>query len=296
MALSNLWRNKILSVATIFVMASIIFIFNIILSINVITSNAVTNLTQKIDIVLYIKDSTPANKTAQIINTVKQFDGVKEVTLTTKEQALADLKSRHPEMTVAFEKYELGNPLPASINIKTLSPDFHKSISEKLKTPELTPYLSEIISDNTPASTDQIISSVTKNLYKVSDFAKQIILWLIITFLAGGTLVIINALHITIFSRRKEISIMKLVGASPWLIRLPFIAESMIYALLAIALSSTMFYLLINSVGQSGLETYIGNQNLMKIFFTEVLIALILSGLSAIIAVQKYIHLEKSDS
>ena len=58
LSLQNIWRNKFLSLATIFVIGTIIFIFNVILAVNFIAKEAISDLSEKIDVVVYLKEST----------------------------------------------------------------------------------------------------------------------------------------------------------------------------------------------------------------------------------------------
>jgi len=180
-AVSNIWRNKVLSLATIFVIAIIVFIFNIILSVNFIAKDALSNLNKKVDLVLYLKDTTDTPQTQNIMSTIKGLEGVENITYTTKAQALEQLKKIHPELSTSFEKYNLGNPLPASFSITTTDPKYHESITTFLSQQQYSAYLSNVTSTNDTT----IIKSVSKNLIKVSDFTRQVIFWLIMTFVIG---------------------------------------------------------------------------------------------------------------
>lgn len=290
MSLQNIWRNKVLSLATVFVIGTIVFTFNIILAINFITQDAVNQLNQKVDIVVYVKESTRYEQALQIKSELEQQEGVLAVDYTSKDQALAELKTLHPDLTLAFEQYDLGNPLPASLNITTVHPQYHAQIAQFLNQDKYLAYLSDVITDDSQSS--PIISSVSANLSKVTDFARQIILWLIVTFVIGGTLIILNALHITIFSRKKEIEVMKLVGASNWFVRLPFIIESVIYAVLAVIGSFVMMSFFsgsLEAVEFSLLET-LNKQNTTSLFFIELIAAILLSVLSSFIAIHQYLR------
>ncbi len=277
----NLWRNKVLSLTTIFVTATILFIFNIILAVNFIAQDALNDLNKKIDVIVYIKESSEYPQIQKIIGDLEKIDGVEEVIYTSKKEALAKLKTNHPDISLAFEKYELGNPLPASLNIKTISPEYHQLIGNFLAQDKYQAYLSNT-STNGQDSNNAIISSVSKNLIEVNDFTQKVIFWLIITFILGGTLIIINALQITIFSRKKEINIMKLVGASHWFIRLPFILEAVIYGISAVVLSFIMLSMLSQNINIQGI-------NLFAIFLIESLITILLGISSSIIAIHQYL-------
>ena len=291
LSLKNIWRNKILSVATVFVMGTILFIFNIILAINFITNDALEDLNQKIDITVYLKESTDYGKALDIIEELESAEEITEVNYTSKEDALLQIKTTHPNISLAFEKYSLGNPLPASLNIVTVHPKYHPAVADYLKQTKFQTYFSSIITENTNDA-NGILTSVSENLINLNKFTNQIIFWLIMTFVVGGTLIILNALQMTIFTRKKEISIMKLVGAPYSFIRMPFIIESIIYGLLAVILSFLMLKILASNLDIEGstIAHYYSNINHVTIFVIELILTVSLSVISSIIAIHDYLQ------
>ncbi|MBI2634809.1 FtsX-like permease family protein [Candidatus Peregrinibacteria bacterium] len=282
LSLQNIWRNKLLSLATIFVIGAIIFIFNIILAINTTTQTAISNLSKKVDLIVYLKEDTEYIDIENLAATIKTLEGVAELTFTSKNEALESIKLTHPNISTAFEKYNLKNPLPASINIKTTHPRYHSTITDFLNQKRFQTMIAAISS----SSDNAIIASVSGNLIKTTAFTEQIIFWLVLTFVIGGTLIILNALQITIFTRKKEIGIMKLVGAPHWFIRGPFITESIIYSILATALS---FFILISVSKNLPLNL---NFEFAPIFLGETIITIILGIISSLIATHEYLHKE----
>ncbi len=282
LSLHNIWRNKILSLATIFVIGTILFIFNVILTVNLIAKESLADLNKKVDIVVYLKESTTNEQSQTLIKEFKAIEGVENATLTTKEDALNQLKTTHPDISLAFEKYKLGNPLPASINIVTTEPKYHQSIRDFISQEKYQIYLSNVVSDNQNKN-DSILQSVSNNLIKVTNFANQLIFWIILTFIIGGTLIILNAIHITIFNRKKEITVMKLVGAPFWFIKIPFILESILYGGIAVLLSFIMLLIFITQIE-------IENSKLLLFFSIELLITIVLSALSSVTAVHEYLQ------
>lgn len=282
LSLHNIWRNKILSLATIFVIGTILFIFNVILTVNLIAKESLADLNKKVDIVVYLKESTTNEQSQTLIKEFKAIEGVENATLTTKEDALNQLKTTHPDISLAFEKYKLGNPLPASINIVTTEPKYHQPIRDFLSQEKYQIYLSNVVSDNQNKN-DSILQSVSNNLIKVTNFANQLIFWIILTFIIGGTLIILNAIHITIFNRKKEITVMKLVGAPFWFIKIPFIIESVLYGGIAVLLSFIMLLIFITQIE-------IENSKLLLFFSVELLITIVLSALSSVTAVHEYLQ------
>jgi len=297
LSLSNIWRNKFLSIATIFVVATIIFIFNVILAVDFIAKDAVNNLNQKIDIIVYLKESTTPSQTKELINELQTLPEITNIKHLTKEDALKQMQATHPDLSMAFEKYELGNPLPASLNISTNSPENHGKINQLIKQEKYQTLVSNIVS-NEDSTNNAIMASVFKNLVKVTNFTNQLTFWLIFTFVIGGSLIILNAIHITIFNRKKEIQIMKLVGASHWFIRSPFIFESIIYGTLAIILSVIMLIGITKNIDieKNTLFNLYSLGELSLIILAEFIATILISVLSSSLAVHEYLHDEKRDS
>lgn len=284
----NIWRNKILSLATIFVMAIILFMFNIILSINFLAETALESLSEKIDIVVYLKESASENDILKLTNDLEKLEGINSVIYTTKEKALEDLQKSHPDLTLAFEKYGLGNPLPQSISITTQHPKYYNEIKKYLQQEKFSNILSQ--SEQKEEDTN-ILNTVSQNLNSLSIFARQILFWIIITFLIGGILIMINALQITIFSRKKEIEVMKMVGASHNFIKLPFIIESIIYGTTAVISCFIMLFILSQNpaIKESGILHLYPSINIYAIIGAELAGTLFLSMISASLSVREHI-------
>lgn len=292
LGLINIWRNKVLSLATIFVIATIVFIFNIILAVNFIAQNAILDLNKKVDITIYLKESTGTEQVEYLTKQIATLEGVENINYTSKQDALKQIKTTHPDLSLAFEKYNLGNPLPASLNITTSHPKYHQAIADFLNQDEYLVYLSNVVTADSENG-NTIISSVSKNLLELTNFTHQVIFWLILIFILGGVLVILNALQITIFNRKKEISVMKLVGASRLFIRAPFVIESVIYGLLAVLLSFIMLLILSQNIQieETSLWHYYSGIDFYIIFLVELFASIFLSIISSSLAIHE--HLQK---
>jgi len=273
-------------------MGIIIFIFNIILAINFITETSIQSLSEKVDLTLYLKDNVTNTQVEKIIGETKLLNGVVNVEYTSKEEALRKIKASYPNIYESFEKYDLKNPLPASISIRTKSPDYHQSIEDFFKGSNLSTHITNI--SNNEQNSDQeksIISSVAKNLKKITDISHQIIFWLIIIFITGGTLIMFNTIQMTIHDRRKEINIMRLVGAKISFIHLPFIIEAIIYAIAAVLFNIILLSILSNQISIDGisLQAFSKNLNLSSLLIFELIITIILAICSSTLAVHNYL-------
>lgn len=291
LAVDNITRNKILSIATVFVIATIIFIFNIIIAVNFIAKDALNDLNKKLDITVYLKDTTTTNDVEKITSELQTLEGVENVKYISKDEALEQVKKTNPNLTLSFEKYKLDNPLPASLSIATKDPTYQQPVRDQLLAPKYQTYFTNI-AENKDASGEKILSSVSQNLINVSNFTYQIVFWMVITFVVGGTLIILNAIQMTVHTRKKEIGIMKLVGAPYYFIRLPFILESIIYALLSAILSFIMLFILSQkiSVDSTNLITQFNSIEFYKIFLAELLGTVVIAVLSSLMATDKYLQ------
>jgi cell division transport system permease protein len=290
LGLVNLWRNRLLSLATILVMAIMICIFNSILAVNFITRQALTTLNEKVDIVFYLKEGTDFNTASLISSKIKEIPGVKNVEYISKDQALAIVSKTYPQTTDFLLKFNIRNPLPASLSVSTAGPENQRDVYLYLSK---SPYAQYIDARNQENRTDdqKIIASTADNLIAINNFVKQLIFWIVFIFIIGGALIVINAIQLTIFTRRNEIFIMRLVGATPNFIRLPFLTEGICYAVISVILS----FLLLYGAGQAlhfeniQILKELGQLNLTNVFLFEVLLCALLALISSLATVEKYI-------
>ncbi|MFA6436157.1 MAG: permease-like cell division protein FtsX, partial [Candidatus Gracilibacteria bacterium] len=234
LALDNLFRNKFLTFGTVLVMALILFIFNIIFSVNSLAQNAIQDLKAKVDLILYLEDNADSLRVNQLVKDLDTFPETTTVTYTSKEQALQDFLEKYSEEMNPFSTYDLENPLPASIQIITQSPEDHETILTYLAQEG---YNDLLLDTESRAENAQIVD----NLLKVTDFSQKILLGIVIAFILGSTLIIANVIQVTIFHRKREIKIMRLVGAGINFIRSPFMIEGAIYGMSSVVLSFGFF-------------------------------------------------------
>ncbi len=288
---ANFWRNKFLSIATIIVMAVILFIFNIIITIQFVANQALQTLSQRVDVVVYLRDDVNSSEVAQLINNLQTVKGVSKVKYTSKEEALEIVSKTHPKTAELLKKFNLTNPLPPSISIVTQKPEDQTYVQAFLSKSEYKDFVQNFTSE-AGSTQGQILSSVTQNLNALSQFVRQIVFWMIFVFVLGGTLIIANAIQLTIYMRRQEISIMKLVGATPAFLRIPFIFEAALYGICSVVLSFTILAFLGSQIQleESGLWTLGSHMPFENIFMGELGITLVLAIITSWTAVRQHIQ------
>ncbi|MGI8973818.1 MAG: permease-like cell division protein FtsX [Gaiella sp.] len=150
---------------------------------------------------------------------------IKDYTFISKVEALAQMRKRYPELV----KNLPSNPLPASYELTPARAEDVKAIAARLRQQSFAGV--ERVKDGQQTS---------KRILQVARVIEGIFLVAVVVLLAASVLLIANTIRLSIFSRRREIEVMKLVGATNWFVRGPFMVEGLlcgiIGAVLAIAL------------------------------------------------------------
>lgn len=290
LGLSNFWRNKFLSLATITVMAIILFIFNTILAINFIATQALQNISQNVDLVVYLRDDVAFAEAQNVVGSLEKIEGVKSVKYTSKEEGLSLMAKTHPDTVEFLKKFNLPNPLPPRISVIVNKPEDYQKVQSVLEQNDVKQFMKNYV---TPGGSEEsvILNSVGENLLNIQKFVRQIIFWVILVFVIGGTLVVINAIQLTIYTRRQEVYIMRLVGATPNFIRLPFLLEGFFYSISAVLGSFVFLYLLGKNIQieNTSLWNFYENLQLGKVFLAEISITIVIGLISSTSAVEQYL-------
>ncbi len=291
LGVTNFWRNKFLSMATIGVIAVILFIFNVILAVHFIGNQALQALSERVDIVIYLRDDIQLYDAQNLTQSLQNIDGVKTVKFTSKEEALDIVARTHPKTAEFLKKFNLTNPLPPSISIITQRPEDYKTVETFLQQGQYKSFMQNYVAEGS-GSDSQILSSVAQNLLNISRFIRQVIFWLVLVFVLGGTLVIVNGIQLTIYTRRQEITIMRLVGATPVFIRMPFIFEGILYGALAVLTSFLFLFILGKTIhiDDNTMWSYYNSLELNKVFIAEMIITIGLGIMSSYAAVEQHVH------
>ena len=227
---------------------------------------------------------------------------VKQVVYVSSKQAFEDFKLKHqadPLITESLNELT-ENPLPATLNIKTYDLEDYPEISKSLSNVNLKDFIDKVnYEDNR-----QIIERLSRILRFIQTFG----LILVLIFCLIAILVIYNTITLTIYNRREEVEIMRLVGATNWYIRGPFIVESLLYGIGSTVL--TAFLLLpVFSTAMPKVFAYLypglsyGNYfsltalssgrilNYWYLIFLLLVISLVLAIVSTLLAIRKYLKI-----
>lgn len=282
MSLQNLARNGLLSTATALMMGLILFIFNVVLVLNLLSQSSLGQISEKVDLLVYLKDSTSVLESTELLGKLEELPYVLEVNYMSKDEALQDFISFFPEKQDPFTLYQLENPIPSSIQVITDSPDDHEAVLKYLDNSIYEPLLLEIESSQENAE-------IIANLLKVTRFTRQLILGVTLAFVLGSLLMILNAIHLSIFTRKKEIQIMQLVGARPSTIRLPFLFEGGFYGLIGALISLCLLFLFVEGTGLKELVFFSEDWNFLSLLLLESLASIAVGVFSSLFAINYYL-------
>ncbi len=211
-----------------------------------IVKSQLSELGEKVTMIVYLQDNISQEKAKEINEDIRLQSGVKDSLYVSKQQALADFLKSHPKTAEYYQKFNLENTLPPSIQITVESPAMYETIQSYILASANRVFINTLEEPNAKDSSvdASITQKVTENLFKLDRFSRTLLFWVIAAFLIGSVLIMNNGIHLAIYNRRTEISIMRLVGATPNLIRLPYLLEAVWSTLIAVALSFLGFYMM----------------------------------------------------
>ena len=289
-SLQDIYRNIWLSLVTIMILVLSLFTVNMLLVVKVVGDTAVEAVKEKIDINLFLKTTAEENEILALKAKVSNLSEVKEVTYISKAEALENFKNKHTDNPEVLEALKvLGtNPLSPTLVIK---PKNLESFDNLIN--ELNAFDDQIIESRNFSNYKAMLEKINGITGKVYDAG----LVLSVIFVAITLLVIYNSARVAMYTHRREITIMRLVGASKKFIQMPYLLSSIIYTMISIFIIMIIFYLFLRLL-QPYLETFfVGyNVNLIKYFFgnglkifgIQFLAAGIINLIASYLAVRKY--------
>ena len=228
--LRSLRRNNWMSFASIGTVAVSLFVLGVFLLLVLNMNRLASSLESQVQISVYLADGLSERARKDIASDIEALQGIEEIRYVPKEEAKERLAKRLGDQKYLLDALGEKNPLPDSFEVVLKSPDLVETAAAaitRMDGVEQAKYGQDVI---------EHLFAITR-LIRIFGLALMVLL-------AGATLFIIsNTIRLTVFARRKEVAIMKYVGATDWFIRWPFLLEGMVLGfvggvLAAIALQS----------------------------------------------------------
>ncbi len=196
------------SIITIFLSLLIIGVF---LVAAVMVEGLVSSVEDEVTITAYVADDADQSDIDRVMDAVRNMSDVQNVTFTTKEQALENFSNSISNAEI-IEQLDGQNPLPASIDVELSDPQMVESVASQLEgnsTYQRICENPEDVGDSIKYGQDTV-----ERLFAVTNYVRYIGLALIVLLVFIALVFINNTIRLAILARRKEIAIMRLVGAS----------------------------------------------------------------------------------
>lgn len=289
---NNFFRNGYLSVAAVSVMLLCLFTVSSLYIIVLTADNVLQNMQEKVNISVYFKSSVSEESILKAKQDLENYSEIKSVEYVTKDQALENFKKNSASEPVILQSLDEigGNPLLSYLVIQANDSNQYDLVGQYLSNASFKDDISRVNYGKNKEVIDRLNNIVAE--------VRKIGLGVAGLFSIISLLIIFNTVRITIYTHRKEVEVMRLVGASNTFIRLPFIFEGIIYGFVASIISTLLLFValksserftlhLIPSVNMASLYL----SNLAVIFGMQLLIGALLGSISSWFAIRKYLKI-----
>jgi cell division transport system permease protein len=288
-------RNAWLAIAA---MATMIITLTIILFsviVNATFSNTVQQITEKIDISVYLKDNVTSEQAKEFVQEIEKLPNVEGVIFLDKSAALrAFIEQNASNEKLLQAVSETDNPLPATIKIKPRDLNKMDQIRSYVTQPRWQKLQSDPVSDN--GERRKTIDKITH----ATNIVREAGIIAVVVFALISVLIIFNTIQMAIFNRRDELQIMRLLGASTGYIRGPFVVETVIYGVISAVISILIVNALFITASSSLQATSLGlldisySQQFFQAYYWRLLLmqlalGILIGAASSIIATQRYL-------
>ena len=220
---SNVFKNKKSTIASIIIMCATMIIFGLFLIIGENVNHFVDNLKLQQGFQVFMKENATQEEMDQVKEDIRALDGISTIEFVSKEQGLNTMKEKLKDEKGVLDGFNV-QKIKASYIVKVTDLERSKTIQDEV---EKIDNVVKITNSNETAM--KLIS-----IAKIIRIATGVILLLLIII---STFIISTTIKLTVHSRRKEISIMKYVGATNSFIRWPFIVEGIVIGIISSMIS-----------------------------------------------------------
>lgn len=257
---------------------------SMLISLNI--ANVLKQVEQNNLVMVYLDDDVSALEAVKIGTTINGIANVLDSELVTSEEALKQMMESVEDADALLEELLLDNPLPNSYRVTLENLEkYDQTIAE----------LAEL--DGVQSVRGE--SETSKQLVQAEKSITGVLLWIVLLLMIVSLFIIANTIRVTMYNRRREISIMKSVGATDWFIRVPFIVEGAIIGVLSGILATMLLGYVYTNVNWSAvlpLWNLLPFENFQMMFLSIFVAAGVLFGsIGGVISIGRYLKNEGSD-
>ncbi len=229
-ALVGLWRHRFMTGATVLTTALMLLMLNVFVVLVTHLNVALEALEQRVNVIAYIREDAPPGEVLALRRTLQNRSDVLEVIYVTKDEALARLREHFADRSELLDMVS-DNPLPASLEIRAHDPENLGAIVSLLRANSVAEREDAVLEEVT------LQEDIVEHLLRLTTATRVAGMAMTGGLAVASLFIVINTIRIAVYSRRQEIEVMKLVGATDWFVRWPFVFEGILYGLLAALLT-----------------------------------------------------------
>lgn len=223
---TNLRRNFLMTIAAISTVAISLLLLGGVQILGMVVNNVTLTWEAKVEISAYLRDDATSGEIETLRDDISKMAEVEDVFFVSKQQAFEEFKQIYEDNPEFYEALD-SNDLPASLRIKLTDADFTEQVASLIQ--------------GRPGVDDvRFGGEIIKRLLQVNSLLRTITFAMSIILMVAAAALIANTIRLAIYARRDEIGIMKLVGATNWFIRIPFMLEGVFAALVGAAVAGSI--------------------------------------------------------
>ena len=235
-ALKSIKRNITVSFAAMLTVLVTFFVLGTFTLVGLNFNKTIEDVADKIEIKVYLQDDIKLVNQREVEIKLAEQEGVKAVTYESKDEAFTKLKKDLEGNSGMLEGYSLENNPLASSYIVTLEDASYAGD------------VSKAVEDMTGVESITNQQELIEKISSVVDFVQILGVVLFFVFIGVSIFLIMNTIKLAVYSRRREVGIMKFVGATDWFIRWPFVIEGMIIGAVGSLLATVILYFIYRGI------------------------------------------------
>jgi cell division transport system permease protein len=281
-ALHNIWVNRMMSLASISILTVCLLLLGTSLLISFNINNIISQIENQNQIMVILSDNLNADSITNVGNQIKALPNVRDCIFVSKQQALDEQEKTMGKYADLLAGFENDNPLPNSYNVEL------KNMNDFTQTVNAIGKISGI-------SEIKQHADIAVKLNNIKSVINMIGFWLFAILTLVSLFIISNTIKVAMFVRKREVNIMKFVGATDWFIRFPFLFEGLIIGIISSTLACAVLYLiysvlLTNAVAQTQILQLVNYKNMYAyIFFGYYCAGIVVGTLGSIISVRRHL-------
>ncbi len=285
-AVKSLWRNRLMSIASVTSVAATLIILGIIFAIIININSIAQSAKDQFDSIQAYMDETATPEDIQgLKDTIEQFEGVDSVIYESKSDALLNMKASWEDNAYLLEGLE-ENPLPSSLVVYLKDIFYSESVLKQMQ-------------DLGGIEEIKSYQDIVEKLLAATEVIRKTGMIVIFVLIGISTFIINNTIKLAVNARQREINIMKYVGATNWFIRWPFLTEGTLLGLMGAGIAAGMIkigyeyiYEVLGSDFYAIISVYVIRPDALMsdIVFLFVIIGAGIGALGSIWSMRKYLN------